>query len=133
MQYCQKIKHAFDLKNFIYTARPLVCLNFDQNGFNLVRYDKCLSHQASVQLTNKILFSKRFKHYSIKRIDFFIIALQNKFRNEFRSLISLKTLGKSQNEIDHLNLRTSYSFFLRVIEQLLNNEPIFHGKVQQSL
>lgn len=35
--YCQRIKHAFDLTNFILTVKPFVCLNFDQNGFNLVR------------------------------------------------------------------------------------------------
>jgi len=35
--YCAKIKHAFDLTQFILTVKPFVCLNFDANGFNLVR------------------------------------------------------------------------------------------------
>lgn len=35
--YCAKIKHAYDLNQFILSIKPFVCLNFDQNGFNLVR------------------------------------------------------------------------------------------------
>ena len=27
--YCNKIKHAFDLNKFIYMSKPVVCLNFD--------------------------------------------------------------------------------------------------------
>ncbi len=72
----------------------------------------------------------KLKHYQIKRIDFFIIAFQNKFRTQFKQLIGLRTLGQSQNEIDHLNLRTTYSFFLKVIENLLENDPTLRNSVQ---
>lgn len=49
--YCEKIKHAYDLTNFILLVKPFVCLNYDQNGFNLVRQDKCDKHQANPLLT----------------------------------------------------------------------------------
>jgi hypothetical protein len=54
--YCNKIKHAYDLTNFILTVKPFVCLNYDQNGFNLVRQDKCDKHQANPLLTGQLLF-----------------------------------------------------------------------------
>jgi len=37
VNYCNKIRHAYDLTHFILTVKPFVCLNYDQNGFNLVR------------------------------------------------------------------------------------------------
>lgn len=55
-EYCEKIKHAFDLTNFILTVKPFVCLNFDMNGFNLVRQDRCDKHQANPLLTGQLLF-----------------------------------------------------------------------------
>lgn len=63
----------------------------------------------------------------------FIIAFQNKFRSQFRQLIALKTLGQSQNEIDYMNLRTTYSQFMQVIKNLLENDPTLKSKVQQSI
>ena len=54
--YCSKVKHAYDLSNFILTVKPFVCLNFDANGFNLVRQDRCDKHQANPLLTGQLLF-----------------------------------------------------------------------------
>lgn len=54
--YCEKIKHAYDLTNFILLVKPFVCLNYDMNGFNLVRQDKCDKHQANPLLTGQLLF-----------------------------------------------------------------------------
>ena len=50
--YCNKIKHAFDLTKFILEVKPFVCLNYDTvKGFTLVRQDRCDKHQANPLLT----------------------------------------------------------------------------------
>jgi hypothetical protein len=55
--YCDKIKHAYDLTNFILMVKPFVCLNYDSvEGFTLVRQDKCDKHQANPLLTGQLLF-----------------------------------------------------------------------------
>lgn len=55
--YCAKVKHAFDLTNFIHSVKPFVCLNYDSvEGFTLVRQDKCDKHQANPLLTGQLLF-----------------------------------------------------------------------------
>lgn len=50
-----------------------------------------------------------------------MIALQNKFKGEFRTLISMRagTVGKQ----DYMNMKGTYESFIEVIKNLLMSNP----------
>lgn len=55
------------------------------------------------------------KHYTIKSIEYFLTAMFNKFKPQFRELLAVK--GKDGDKIDFMNLKRFYFDYLNILKQ----------------